>query len=153
MNETNKKGELMEQQKVIYGIFIKASAEKLWDALTQSEYTRQYLWGMSVESDWKAGSTIRGFMDDGTTCSEGTVLKSEPGKILSQASVIIGPDGKSSGKSTITYEIEKHGDVCKLIVTHEHNSETHKNAMMGWEMCISSLKSLLETGEALVFGE
>lgn len=142
----------MSKEKVVYGIYINAPAEKIWDALTQSEYTRQYFWGSNVESDWKPGSKIRNFSDDGTTFGEGEVLKAEPGKILSQTSRMLGPDGTTSGESKITFEIEQHGDVCKLIVTHEHSSEMHKNAMGGWEMSMSSLKSLLETGEALAIG-
>ena len=142
----------MHKEKVVYGIYINAPAEKIWDALTQSEYTRQYFWGTNVESDWKPGSKIRFFSDDGTTFAEGEVIKAERGKVLSQAERMIGPDGKKGDESIITYEIQQHGDVCKLIVTHEHSSEMHKNAINGWEMSMSSLKSLLETGEALALG-
>jgi len=143
----------MHEQKVVYGIYINAPAEKIWDALTKSEYIRQYFWGMNVESDWEVGSKTRSFSDEGVTFGEGEVLKSEPGKILSISDRMIGPDGKKGDESIITYEIEQHGDVCKLIVTHEHSSEAHKNAINGWEMIMSSLKSLLETGEALTIGE
>ena len=142
----------MSGEKVVYATFINATREKIWAALTQSEFTRLYLWGTNLESEWKPGSTLRGFMDDGTTCSEGKILKSVRGKSLSYTDEIIRPDGTKCGKSVITFEIEQHGEVCKLIVTHEHDSETHKDAMMGWEMTLSSLKSLLETGEALPFG-
>ncbi|NNF00583.1 MAG: ATPase [Pyrinomonadaceae bacterium] len=139
----------MEEKEVVYGIFIKATPEKIWDALTQSEFTRKYFWGTNVESDWKPGSKIRFFSDDGTTFSEGEVIKAERGKILSQSEWMIGPDGKKGGESVITFEIEKHGDSSKLIVTHVHSAKDHKKAMHGWEMSMSSLKSLLETGEAL----
>jgi len=141
----------MSEEKVVYGIYINASAEKIWDALTQSEYTRQYFWGTNVESDWKPGSKIRSFSDDGTTFGEGEVIKAERGKVLSYTDTMIGPNGTKGGESIITFEIEEHGDVCKLIVTHEHSSEEHKDAIHGWEMSMSSLKSLLETGEALPF--
>lgn len=139
----------MHKEKVVYGIYINAPAEKIWDALTQSEYTRQYFGGSNVESDWKPGSKTRWFSDDGTTFAEGEVINSERGKILSQKEWMISPDGTKGSESIVTYEIEKHGDVCKLIVTHEHSSEKHKNAINGWEMSMGSLKSLLETGEAL----
>ncbi len=140
----------MHKEKVVYGIYINAPAEKIWDALTQSEYIRQYFWGMNVESDWEVGSKIRSFSDDDVTFGEGEVLKAERGKILSVSDRMIGTDGKKGDEEIITYEIEQHGDVCKLIVTHEHSSEAHKNAINGWEMSMSSLKSLLETGKALV---
>jgi len=142
----------MEKQKVVYGIHINASAEKIWEALTQSEFTRQYFWGMNVESDWEVGSNIRSFSDEGVTFGEGKVLKAERGKILSISDRMIGHDGEKGDESIFTYEIEQHGEVCKLIVTHEHSSEAHKNAISGWEMSMSSLKSLLETGEDLAMG-
>ena len=139
----------MSEEKKVYTIYIKATPEKIWDALTKSEFTRQYFWGANVESDWQVGSKVRSFGDDGTTYSEGVILKSEPCKILSQNGRTIAPDGTKGDESVVTYEIEQHGDVCKLTVTHEHSSEDHKDAMNGWAMCMGSLKSLLETGEAL----
>ena len=64
---------------------------------------------------------------------------------------MMNPDGTKGDESIVTFEIEQHGDVCKLSVTHEHSSDAHKEALNGWEMCMGSLKSLLETGEALPF--
>ena len=84
----------MHKEKVVYGIYINAPAEKIWDALTKSEYVRQYFWGMNVESDWEVGSKIRSFSDDDVTYSEGEVIKAERGKIISMAERMIGPDGK-----------------------------------------------------------
>ena len=139
----------MSKEKVVYGIYIKASAEKIWDALTKSEYTRQYVWGTNVESDWEVGSPFRAHFDDGTTFMEGEILKSERGKILSRKSAMILPDGTKGEESIITFEIEPAGEVNKLIVTHEDIPESFEDAMLGWEMCLSSLKSLLETGKAL----
>ena len=139
----------MHNEKVVYGIYINAPAEKIWDALTQSEYTRQYVWGSNVESDWKPGSPFRAYFDDGATFMEGEILKAERGKILSYKSAMISPDGSKAEASITTFEIESLGEVNKLIVTHEEIPETIKDAMLGWEMCLSSLKSLLETGKAL----
>lgn len=142
----------MHQDKVVYGIYVNAPAEKIWEALTESEYTRQYVWGSNVESDWKVGSPFRAHFDDGTTFMEGKILKSEPGKILSRTSIVILPDGSKGEESIVTFEIEPHGEINKLIVTHEEIPESFKDALLGWEMCFSSLKSLLETGEALEMG-
>ncbi len=141
----------MKKEKVVYAIYVKTTPDKIWEALTKSEFTRQYFWGVNVESDWKQGSTIRNLGDDGTIYSEGIILQAEKGKILSQTGRIIAPDGTKGKESIVTFEIEQHGDVCKLIVKHEHSSEEHKNALNGWEMSMGSLKSLLETGKALPF--
>ena len=77
-------GELMHKEKVVYAVYIKTTPNKIWEALTKSEFTRQYFWGVNVESDWNVGSKTRSFGDDGTTYSEGVILKSEKGKVLSQ---------------------------------------------------------------------
>ena len=45
----------MHEDKLIYAIYIKTTPEKLWEALTNSEFTRQYMWGANVESDWQVG--------------------------------------------------------------------------------------------------
>ncbi len=141
----------MTSKKVVYAIFIKATPEKVWSALTESKFTRQYFWGANVESDWIPDSPMRGFMDDGTTFMEGKILKAETGKILSHTFSMVSPDGTKAEESIVTFEIEPHGEVIRLIITHDDPTDSHEQALKGWEMSMSSLKSLLETGEALPF--
>ncbi len=141
----------MAEETVSYATYIKTDADTVWKALTTSEFTRQYFWGANVESDWKPGSTFRGFMDDGTTFMNADILEAEPGKTLSYNFRMVQPDGSESEESKVTFSIEPMGEMVRLVVTHE-KAESHKDALMGWEMSMSSLKSLLETGNALAFG-
>ena len=141
----------MQENKVIYGVFIKSTPEKVWAALTQSEFTRQYFPGSNVESDWKVGSQMRVFTDDGTTIMKAEIVESEPNKKLTMMCRLSAPDGSESEESKQTFDIEERGDVVKLIVTHEDPSASFGGAMDGWVKGMSSLKSLLETGAALRF--
>jgi len=139
----------MGRNKFVYGVFIRTSPRKVWDALTKSEFTRQYFQGANVESDWNAGSEMRVFMDDGVTIMKAEIIESEPGKKLAMKCRLIMPDGNESGESIQTFDIEDHGEVVKLTITHDDPSGSYGDAMNGWEKGLSSLKSLLETGEAL----
>ncbi|TMA23232.1 MAG: ATPase, partial [Deltaproteobacteria bacterium] len=62
----------------------------------------------------------------------------------------------SSESSRVTYLIEKRGEVCKLAVTHElaDAPKTAKHVSKdGWTLILSTLKTLLETGEPMPMPE
>ncbi len=46
----------MSKPQFVYVSYIETTPEKLWQALTSSEFTRQYWFGAEVRSDWKVGS-------------------------------------------------------------------------------------------------
>ena len=50
---------------LVYIMFIRATPQRVWDALTKSEFTKQFFFGRTVESDWKQGSPWRLVMEDG----------------------------------------------------------------------------------------
>ena len=63
-----------------YTIFIGASPDKIWDALTSTEHTFQYWSGRSIESDWQVGATIEMHKPDGNLEWHGTIKKCDPSK-------------------------------------------------------------------------
>ena len=63
--------------KTLYVTYIVTTPEKLWAALTSGEITRQYFFGRRIESDWKTGSVVRYWQEDGTLDVEGTILECE----------------------------------------------------------------------------
>jgi uncharacterized protein YndB with AHSA1/START domain len=139
---------------VIYNIFIRTTAQKVWDALTQSEFTTKFFFGRTVESDWKKGSPWRLLFPDGRIDVDGKVLESDPPRLLKvtwRVDWLDEPD--PPGPALITYEIQQHGDVVQLTMTQHTDSAIPrkyvKAGQMGWGAILSSLKSLLETGEAL----
>jgi uncharacterized protein YndB with AHSA1/START domain len=138
---------------VIYNIFIRTTPQKVWDALTQSEFTTKFFFGRTVESDWKKGSPWKLLFPDGKIDVEGEVLESDPPKLLKVTWRVDWLDEPRPGAALITYEIQQHGEIVQLIMTQHTDSTIPrkyvKAGQMGWGAILSSLKSLLETGRAL----
>jgi uncharacterized protein YndB with AHSA1/START domain len=141
----------MSSSKFVYVTYIRITPEKLWRALTRPEIIKQYRFGMSVESEWKIGSTWRMYAD-GSLMDSGEILES-----VSQKRLVISwlNEWKAEGISRCVYEIEPTGASAKLTLTHSIERPDSKfigAVSEGWPMVMSNLKSLLETGDvALVY--
>ena len=134
-----------------YQIFIMAPAEKIWDALTNGEITPSYYFGAAVESDWQAGSPYS-YEGSRGTFIDGKVLEIEPPhKLVQTFTAHWSDEAKAIGESKVTWLIEQEEDACKLILIHEDlkNDPFVDGFYEGWTRIISSLKTLLETGETL----
>ena len=140
----------------VYVIYIRTSAEKLWRALIEPEFTKQYWVRCWQESTWEKGATWRIMRPDGVVADSGEVVEIEPHKrlVLSWRNEFR-PELKAEGHSRMTYELEQQGDMVKLMLTHEMphiasgESKLIDAVSSGWPAILSSLKSLLETGDAL----
>ena len=141
----------MPKPKLVYTTYIRSTPKKVWDALTQPKFTRQYWGGLANVSDWKKGSTW-----DMATAGEkpeiyttGKVLESTPPKRL----VLSWVDPENlKDISRVTYEIEIVKDTVCLTVTHDQfkaRSTMPGRVNGGWPRVLSSLKSFLETGKGL----
>lgn len=139
---------------VVYNIFIRSTAQKVWDALTQSAFTTQFFFGRTVESDWSKGSSWRLLFPDGRVDVDGVVLESDAPRVLKvtwRVAWLDDPD--PPGPALVTYEIQQHGEIVQLTMTQHTESAIPrkyvKAGQMGWGAILSSLKSMLETGKAL----
>ncbi|MGW2601392.1 ArsR/SmtB family transcription factor [Streptomyces klenkii] len=156
----------MDSKTFVYTTYIRTTPERLWQALTEPSFTDRY-WGVSFESDWAQGSPLV-WKQGGATMGdpEQVVLVSEPHSRLAYTwhtftddwakTVGIGEDVRAQiaaeRRSTVTFDIEPHGgDQVKLTVTHEFDPDgiLHGMCSQGWPPILSSLKTLLETGEPL----
>jgi uncharacterized protein YndB with AHSA1/START domain len=143
----------MANSRFVYVTYIRTTPEKLWQALIEPEFTRQ-IWGETwQECEWKPGATWRLMIPDGRVADTGEVLEIEPGRrlVLTWRNEFK-PELCAEGHSRMTYELEKQGDSVKLTVIHEMEKPESKfieSVSNGWPMILSSLKSLLETGESL----
>jgi uncharacterized protein YndB with AHSA1/START domain len=141
----------MSKLEYIYVTYIETSAEKLWQALTDPDFTERYWFGHRVSSDWKPGSRYS-FAKQGANSIEGEVIAADPPKRLVYSWNSCSPSDRSEGVSKVTFDIEPRGKVVKLTVTHDDLNEagvTFRNISGGWPMVIAGLKSLLETGRGL----
>jgi uncharacterized protein YndB with AHSA1/START domain len=136
----------------IYTTYINSTPQKVWDAITTPEFTRQY-WGRNIVSNWKAGSRWDMASIDGsnTVNITGEVLESHPPSRLVLSWVSPDNVGDKAEYSRVAFEIEAMGDVVRLNVIHDQlkaGSEMAKGISGGWPMVLSGLKSFLETGKA-----
>ena len=145
----------MSKPSHVFVIFIRTTPEKLWQAITDPDFSERYYHGTRVESDWKPGSSYAYMVKDGSTAIEGIVLESDPPRRLVMTfSMRFREDLAADPPSRQTWEIEQQGAVCKLTVIHDDFTEETAtfNTVGGGKMAIlSSLKTLLETGEPLPF--
>jgi uncharacterized protein YndB with AHSA1/START domain len=141
----------MSKLEFVHTTYIETSAEKLWQALTDGDFTERYWFGHRVSSDWEAGSPYR-FIHQGANSIEGSVLTSEPCKRLVYTWNPCLPEAQRERTSRVTFDLESRGTVVKLTVTHDnldHGGNSLRDISTGWPMVLASLKSLLETGQAL----
>ena len=144
----------MTKSEFVYTTYIKTTPEKLWNALTNAEFIKQYWFGMYCTSEWKSGSSWLLQFHDGQIADAGEIAESDPPKRL----VIKWrnewkPELKSEGYSLCVFDIEVEDDAVKLTVTHSMDkrpSKTIEAVSGGWPKILSNLKSLLETGQAVV---
>lgn len=160
----------LEQQPMseefVYTTYIKTTPERLWQALTDPAFTERY-WGVTFETDWAVGSEM-GWKMFGVTVADPkqVVLEADPPRRLSYTWHLMTAEfGEAAGLpaetmakaaeeplSKVTYEIEQLGELVKLTVVHdgfEPGSAVRASVSEGWPALLASLKTLLETGEAL----
>jgi len=143
----------MAQSEFVYVTYIRTTAEKLWRALTEPEFTRQFWMKTTQESEWTPGASWRIAMADGRIADSGEVVEIEPHKrlVLKWRNELF-PEMTAEGYSRMTYEMEEMGETVKFTVTHimgKSGSKFIRAVSSGWPMILASLKSLLETGESL----
>jgi uncharacterized protein YndB with AHSA1/START domain len=137
----------------IYVSYIETTPEKLWEALTSSDFTRRYWWDTRVVSDWKVGSPFS-LVLNGRTTDVGEILEAaRPRRLSYSFRHILNEAARNERPSRVTFVLEPHGKLVKLTLTHEDFAEDSvviDGISKGWPAIMSSLKSLLESGEALV---
>lgn len=139
--------------KFVYSIYIQTTAEKLWEALIEPEFTRQYWVGVHMESTFEAGADWRLMIPDGRIGDSGTVIEADkPRKLVVTWQNQFIPELKADGISRCTMALEPEGQLVKLTILHEMEKEESKlieAVSKGWPKLLSSLKTLLETGKPL----
>src|SRR5579863_8200586 len=139
----------------VYTIYIASTPEKVWDALTSAEFSRKYFFGNSVEVDLRVGGAYVVRTPDGALHISGEVAECVQYRKLSFTFNVNWPELiEKLGPTLVTYEIEPAGDAVRLTMTEAHDRALDDDILsggrQGWPAILSSLKSLLETGEALV---
>jgi uncharacterized protein YndB with AHSA1/START domain len=148
----------MSEPKFIYVTYIATTPEKLWQALTDGAFTERYWFGTRIKSEWTLGATVT-FLRNDVVYDSGAVLECEPPRRLSYSwSVKSHEEFRGERPSRVTFEIEPMTSAggtkseVKLTVTHDDfdiGSKVFLAISGGWPVVLASLKSFLETGNAL----
>jgi DNA-binding transcriptional ArsR family regulator/uncharacterized protein YndB with AHSA1/START domain len=153
----------MDKPEFVYTTYINTTQERLWQALTEPAFTKQY-WGVEFDSDWAKGAQMT-WTERGHTITdpEQVVVESSPYTRLAYTWHTYTDEWaeraqlpqehvdrmRAEPRSTVTFELEQQGPVVKLTVVHEGGAATVAAVHDGWPVIMASLKSLLETGSPL----
>jgi uncharacterized protein YndB with AHSA1/START domain len=139
----------------IYQVFIKASPEEIWEAITTPGLTTQYFHGSRIESD---AQRRRSYGPDGELRGDTPVTEFDPPRrLVHEWQPLYDPDLAAETPSRVTWEIEpQDGGYCKLTLTHDRLEGAPRTAESvagaGWMFVLSGLKTLVETGQPLSGG-
>jgi uncharacterized protein YndB with AHSA1/START domain len=139
----------------VYSIFIRATAEQVWDAITKPEFTQKYFYGSRIESSFEPGEPDEVLSGDRSEkLVDGEVLEaSPPSKLVTTWRALYDPETAKEPHSRVSWEIEPAGEgIVQLTVVHdglEAAPKTAENVAGGWSYVLSGLKTVLETGRPL----
>ena len=162
----------------VYRVYIKATPQAIWDAITQPEWTERYGYGGRADYELRAGGAYRAMsspemqqagaamgFEVPDVMVDGEVLEADaPHKLVQTWRMCMDPRVAAEGFTRVTYEIsESQGGVSRLTVTHElsgapmlaelvSGANEEQGAGGGWSFVLSGLKTLLETGEPMLHG-
>jgi uncharacterized protein YndB with AHSA1/START domain len=151
----------------VYRVYIKATPEAIWDAITDPDWTEKYGYGGRAEFDLRPGGSYKGFtseamrsMGSPDVAVEGEVIEADrPHKLVQTWRMVMDPEMAAEGFTRLTWEIEEgKGGVTKLTVIHDLESAPKLAVLVsgamedqgaggGWSWVLSDLKTLLETGK------
>lgn len=138
----------------VYVSYIRTTPARLWEALTDPRFIRQYWFGTTVECAWQKGSPWRMVRPDGSVTDSGEILEIEPPRrLVIRWQNEWKPELKAEGWSRCTIELEPVDGSVKLSIVHEierPDSPFISAVSGGWPRIVSNLKSLLETGETAI---
>jgi uncharacterized protein YndB with AHSA1/START domain len=155
----------------MYRVYIKATPEAIWEAITTPEWTLKYGYAPVVEYDLRPGGAFRAYANEGMKAfgcpdviSDGEVIETDPPRRLVQTwRMTMTPELAAEAFTRVTFDIEPvRGGVTKLTVAHDvtgapmwgavaRGDSESAGAGGGWSEILSGLKTLLETGEQLPF--
>lgn len=154
----------------VYQVYIRADAQRIWDAITTPEWTRRYGYQAALEYELRPGGRFRALPSpemiehgaDGPILDGEVVEVRPPHRLVQTWRTRWHPEFAAEGFTTVTYEIEPDQDgVHKLTVTHDVTGTPKVAALIdggypefggGWSQILSDLKTLLETGAPLYGG-
>jgi uncharacterized protein YndB with AHSA1/START domain len=129
---------------------IEASPQEVWKALTDPALIGEYMFGTTVETDWKPGSPIvwKGEYEGKRYEDKGEILDFDPAHRLSMShfSALSGLDDRPENYHTVVYELEQQGDATVVSLSQDGNDseEAAERSQSTWETVLAGLKETVE---------
>ena len=146
-------GETMAKPDHVYQTFIRATPQRVWDAITDGDQTVQYFYGTRVESTWEKGAVIRYLGDGGAVIADGEVLDIDPGARLDMTfHARWEPEIDSEGPTRMVWIIGEQDGLTTLTVEYyglPAGSKRHESFIGGIPYIVAGLKTWVETGVAM----
>ncbi|MDH3337378.1 MAG: SRPBCC domain-containing protein [Gammaproteobacteria bacterium] len=148
----------MNNKEFAYQTYINAPREKVWEALTNAEFTAKYFYATRVQSTWDPGAVVEYLNASGDdVVVEGKVIEADaPDKLVITWHVLYDEAAMKEAPSRVTFSLEDVGGQTRLRIVHDQFPEDtvlFDSISDGWPWILASLKSLLETGDALPLPE
>jgi uncharacterized protein YndB with AHSA1/START domain len=138
----------------VYVTYIRTTPEKLWAALTDAEFMKEYWFGVQFKTEWKAGAQWEMLYPDGRVTDAGEILEFDPPKrLVLKWRNEFKPELKAEGYGLCVIELAPISEAVKLTITHtidRADSKLIEAVSGGWPRILSNLKSLLETGQVVL---
>lgn len=148
--------ERMEKPSHVYTVYIRATPEQVWDAITNGELTRKYFHQTSFVAELRPSAPLEYRYPDGTVAVRGEIREVDPPRLLSHTwQALFSPEMAVEPPSLVTWELKGMGETTMLQLRHDgfvSEGPTYQSISQGWAPILNSLKSLLETGKPLDFG-
>jgi uncharacterized protein YndB with AHSA1/START domain len=138
----------------VYQLYINASQEQVWDAITNPAVVAKFFHGARIESTYEVGTKLRSVSPDGEQLwGDNTILECDPPhRLVHTWRSLYDPEMAAEPDSRVTWEVEAQSDgVTKLTLVHDRLEGSPKTAasVRGWSYILSSLKTVVETGSPL----
>src|SRR5664279_4792244 len=108
----------MRKPEFVYVSYIRTTPEKLWQALTDGDFTERYWFGVRLTSDWTVGSSFE-MIANGKPSDAGKVVEFDPPWRLAYTFVNLSEKYRGERPALATFVLEPYGDLVKLTLTHE----------------------------------
>jgi uncharacterized protein YndB with AHSA1/START domain len=143
-----------DESTFVYVTFIRTTPDRLWSALTDPDFMKEYWFGVHFKTEWKSGAPWEMLYPDGRVTDAGEIVEFDPPKrIVLKWRHELRPELKAEGFARCMIELEPLSDAVKLTITHTMDRAESKLIQAvsgGWPRILSNLKSLLETGQIVL---
>jgi uncharacterized protein YndB with AHSA1/START domain/DNA-binding transcriptional ArsR family regulator len=149
--------ETMDKPKHVYDVYIRATPERVWEAITSGEATKEWFHGTILTGELKVGAPIQLQRPDGHAEVDGEVLEVTPhSRFVHTWKAHWRPEIEKDRASRVTWEITPMGETTLLRLIHDDfdgETATYKSISQGWAPLLNSLKTFIETGTPLNIAE